>query len=187
MTPGPKPVSPAERFWAKVNYDGPMWAEGGTRCWEWTAATKHNGYGVFTLRSGVKRLAHRFAFEEHIQGSIPEGLQIDHLCRNVVCVNPLHLEMVTPRENTLRSESTSARHARQTHCVHGHLFDEANTYVSPNGRQRSCRACNRRIDAGRREQRKSSSLPNPASTTDASGVSRELQLEEDRARYWDAQ
>lgn len=124
-----------DRFWEKVEKAGP------DECWGWTAATYHNGYGSFWNGQRTMR-AHRFAYERLV-GPIPEGLQIDHLCRNPACVNPGHLEPVTRRENILRGEGITAQQARKTHCVHGHPFDEENTYVHPRGR--TCRACNRAI------------------------------------------
>jgi hypothetical protein len=106
-------------------------------CWVWTAARTTDGYGCF--KDGPKQvMAHRFAYEQVI-GPIPDGHQIDHLCRNPSCVRPEHLEPVTPRENTLRGTGPSAVHARKTHCIHGHEFTDANTYMHDG--QRKCRAC----------------------------------------------
>lgn len=85
--------------------------------------------------------AHRYAYE-HFIGPIPEGLQVDHLCRVRNCVNPDHLEAVTCRENVLRGDGVAAANARATHCPQGHAYDEANTYTWTNG-GRHCRACAR--------------------------------------------
>ncbi|WP_353848602.1 HNH endonuclease signature motif containing protein [Cellulomonas sp.] len=92
---------------------------------------------------------------EQENGPIPPGMQLDHLCRVRECVNPLHLELVTQRENILRGESPAAHHARKTHCDHGHEFTPENTYRAPSRpRTRICRACvtesTRRRNAKRR-------------------------------------
>ena len=128
----------ARRFWSKVDKrdDG---------CWEWTAYRMKNGYG--TLRVATKGwLAHRFAYQEFV-GPIPDGLEIDHLCRNRACVNPDHLEAVDHRTNLMRGNTWAAANAKKTHCVNGHEFDEENTLIVPLGR--NCRACHREREAAR--------------------------------------
>lgn len=117
----------ADRFWSKVDVGD---------CWQWTACTQR-GYGRFMAGDGLKR-AHRFAYELLV-GPIPEGQQLDHLCRNRGCVNPDHLQAVDARTNVLRGESFIAHQARQTHCKRGHEFTPANTRRY-RGR-RFCRAC----------------------------------------------
>ena len=126
----------AVQFWAKVDRQGPG------DCWPWLASRNEGGYGQFRGALGGG-MAHRFAYEA-IVGPIPEGLTLDHLCRNRACVNPAHLEPVTSRVNTLRGDGLAARRARQTHCKRGHEFTPENGYVytDPKGRERRiCRAC----------------------------------------------
>ena len=120
-------------------------------CWEWTG-TISAGYGQIRLgQKGTPMvLAHRASFEVFV-GPIPDGLQIDHLCRNPKCINPDHLEPVTPRENILRGNTLPAKNANKNHCIHGHPFDEANTYINSNG-SRSCRTCKR--EWARRQSKK---------------------------------
>lgn len=136
-------ASDIARFWSNVDKA----AENG--CWEWTGTVGLSGYARFQSRTtGGRRYAHRVAWEI-VRGQIPEGLQIDHLCRNRRCVNPEHLEPVTQRTNVLRGVGPSAKQARQTHCLKGHPFDEVNTYRDPRGR-RKCRRCNADMQAWRR-------------------------------------
>lgn len=134
----PRVARPAEeRFWPKVA----MQPDG---CWRWVGATQNNGYGVLAMPGRRVVLAHRWSYE-HFVGSIPRGLEIDHLCRVRVCVNPAHMEAVTHRENGLRGEGGKARGAQmraKTHCVHGHEFTPENTRIKRDG-NRACRTCNR--------------------------------------------
>lgn len=114
-------------------------------CWLWTAATR-TGYGtthIGSRTSGDRRqvMVHRLTYELLV-GPIPEGLDLDHLCRVRRCVNPFHLEPVTRRENLLRGEGLTASKAAQTHCIHGHAFTPRNTRIRKNG-TRTCVACAR--------------------------------------------
>ena len=97
-----------------------------------------NGYGHFSIKHKF-RLAHRVAYELSV-GPIPEGLTIDHLCRNHLCVNPAHLEPTTQRVNILRGTGPSALNAVKTACLRGHSFDAQNTITNKRG-TRSCRQC----------------------------------------------
>ena len=125
-----------ERFLAKINKTD-------AGCWEWTASITPKGYGQFYFDGGMRQ-AHRVAYTL-LRGPIPVGLQIDHLCRNRKCVNPDHLEPVTPKVNTARG-ITNDWQREKTHCPQGHAYDEQNTYKWRG--QRSCRTC--RNDAARR-------------------------------------
>ncbi|MCW2922276.1 MAG: hypothetical protein JWL76_2150 [Thermoleophilia bacterium] len=129
------PLPPVVRFWRMVD------AKSGGTCWTWTGQKSHDGYGRFRSGAmGSKTVgAHRFAYEQLI-GAIADGMVIDHTCRNRDCVNPSHMEVVTPAENTRRGNGPSAANARKRHCVRGHEFTPENTIVRP-GRGRGCKAC----------------------------------------------
>lgn len=124
-------------------------------CWMWQGKKWHNGYGAFYVgggRSGPKVIgAHRFAWEM-VNGPIPDGLEIDHLCKTRACVNPAHMEVVTHAENMRRA--TGWKKVPATHCKYGHPFDEENTTFLPDGK-RACRTCQRermRKHRGERQQ-----------------------------------
>lgn len=94
----------AQRFWAKVDIAGPvpLSCPHLGRCWIWTASCQPKGYGIFGVTSEQNVLAHRFAYERCLR-PIPDGLELDHLCKNRSCVNPIHLEPVTHVENVRRA------------------------------------------------------------------------------------
>lgn len=126
----PRRASTEERFFALVQSEG--------ECWAWRGAVDQGGYGVF--RSGRQTVrAHRWAYE-FLRCGIPDGLHLDHLCRNRACINPWHLEPVTVTENLRRG--VAARLG--DHCTKGHSYAE--TAIVYNGK-RQCRTC--RLEAYR--------------------------------------
>ena len=122
-----------QRLFAKIKI-----SENG--CWLWQASIlKSGGYGQISF-GGKPCRAHVVAYEL-FNGPVPEGCELDHLCRTPACVNPEHLDPVTHRENLLRAPSSiPAINSRKTHCVKGHPYDSANTYLSKLN-QRRCRMC----------------------------------------------
>ena len=129
----------ADHFWRFVE------RRGADECWRWLGGTSGKyGYGKFAPTHDSQFQAHRFAYEL-TKAPIPMGLQIDHLCGHPWCVNPAHLEAVTARENTMRSQAITAQNARKIHCRKGHPYSPDNTQwiKTPNGRGRQCRECNR--------------------------------------------
>lgn len=119
-----------DRFWAKV--------EKTNNCWNWLGVPNSSGYGTIKLQNGSSKLAHRISYVMH-KGLIPEGLQLDHLCRNRLCVNPEHLEAVTAQENVLRGNASAAIQASRDTCKYGHEFD----LVDKRGK-RVCLTCRKR-------------------------------------------
>lgn len=135
----------ADRFWEKVDKT--------ESCWLWTAGLMPSGYGSTNYGAPDYRtgLAHRVSWEL-LRGPIPAGMHLDHLCRVTRCVNPDHLEIVTPWENTNRGYGWAVAGSYQrdkTHCPQGHAYDEANTHKG--GKRRTCRACLRIRSKARRD------------------------------------
>jgi hypothetical protein len=110
---------------------------GGQGCWPWIGDKFSGGYGRLTV-DGRGKLVHRVVYQKLV-GPIPQGLTIDHLCRNRACVRPSHLEPVTGRVNSLRGTGPSAQNARKTHCHKGHPLSGDNVRVTT--KQRRCREC----------------------------------------------
>ena len=123
-----------KRFAKKVRSEG--------ECWMWISSVvgfrpgrQDQGYGGFHFL-GKRMRSHRFTYLL-LNREIPNGRELDHLCRKPRCCNPRHMDLVTHKENCLRGESPTAINAAKEHCANGHKYD----YVSPTGR-RKCRACN---------------------------------------------
>jgi hypothetical protein len=137
-------TDPEIRFWRFVDRRGP------DECWPWLGSLNgHGRYGLFSIEPGRKVPAHRYVYELLI-GSIPKGYQIDHVkargCKINHCVNPAHLEAVTPMENMRRAK------VLRTRCRRGHLF-EGNEIIRKNG-TRTCRTCtNERIREWKRQRK----------------------------------
>ncbi len=123
-----------QNFWSKVRFP----EDTINQCWNWTRCT-HKGYGQVGINHRLCQ-AHRVAYI-FLFGAIPEELEIDHLCRNRLCVNPMHLEPVPSRVNTLRGDCPAAINARKTHCIRGHEFTPENTLLWRN--KKRCRFCTR--------------------------------------------
>lgn len=144
---GRRKLDPLVNWWSKV-------AIADDACWPWSAGRDADGYGKFAIGLGGKKQqhirAHRFAYEQFI-GPIPDGMVVCHRCDNPPCVRPDHLFLGTPLDNN-NDKVSKGRHAvpwgtplarsQQTECRHGHPYDEANTYIDPQG-HRSCRTCRR--------------------------------------------
>jgi len=138
------------RFWAKVRIGSvPVHRPDLGPCWVWTACCLPKGYGKFVANCKQYR-AHRFSWELEY-GPIPAGKWVLHRCDNPPCVRLSHLYAGTPKENAGDMvEAGNHQGARKTHCLHGHPFDEENTYYTPDGR-RNCRACHRDRQQRRRQ------------------------------------
>lgn len=136
--------------------NGPRYAVGETTgCWLWFGSLTHDGYaqfgGPWCKRRGLTTRYAHVLYWEYVNGPIPTGLELDHLCGRRDCVNPAHLEPVSHRENLMRGDTQAARNAAKTHCPSGHLLSGDNLYVCRG--QRQCRECRRRHDRARRPSR----------------------------------
>jgi hypothetical protein len=136
-----------ERLMAKVNKDGPIpehRPELGP-CWVWGGTGGRYGHGLFRDDDSKTRNTHRWLYERLV-GAVPEGLELDHLCRNPPCCNPTHLEPVTHQVNVHRGISPMSANAAKASCPKGHPFDRVNSQGS-----RECTTCRR--DAARARRR----------------------------------
>jgi hypothetical protein len=128
------------RFWSKV--------EKSESCWNWSGFRYLNGYGGFSLGYS-RRMAHRVSWELVNERELPTNLVVDHLCRNVRCVNPEHLEPVTQRENLRRGSSPFAQRVALVEsgvCHRGHDLTKPDAWwTSPSGSERKCAACMREV------------------------------------------
>ena len=130
--------TPVERLWRRsVVRD--------TGCIEWTGALDSHGYGRIRINQGLLEGTHRVAWES-VNGPIPDGLELDHLCRNKQCCNPAHLEPVTHAENMRRTAVLTEG------CPSGHPWTEQNTYWSATGKR--CRTCHRNRELVRHHAKK---------------------------------
>lgn len=154
-----KPLDQPIRLFNALESRLEAWVDKSGECWEWGGYRNEDGYGQIKVE-GRMQGAHRVVYEHEI-GPIPEGLELDHLCKNRACVNPAHLEPVTGRVNILRGEGFGAVNARKTYCIHGHPFDKANTHIDSRGR-RNCRACHRERMRRKRERATKAELDIPA-------------------------
>lgn len=140
--PAPKPLPPItardmQRIMRHVDVSGD--------CWVWSAQRLKTGYGITSIKMRPC-LAHRVLYTWHV-GPIPDGLEIDHLCRSRSCVNLAHLEAVSHRVNMLRGDTVVARKAANTHCPHGHPYSGDNLRSTKGGRR--CKECAHQRDRGR--------------------------------------
>ena len=132
-------------------------------CWNWTGYVGKNGY-AYASYNGVATTAYRASWM-HFRGKIPDAYEVDHLCKNPRCINPRHLEPVTPYENNMRSNSPASLAAKKTHCSKGHPFSFDNTAIiirSGGKKDRRCKLCHasraRAFNAAAAQSRKAAQL-----------------------------
>lgn len=146
------------RIFARISID-PSISWNGTPCWVWTGARRPKWpHGYVNWKRGIY-YAHRFIYAWLI-APLPKrrigDWTLDHLCRNQPCCNPVHLELVPGRINTLRGIGLSAINAKKTHCKRGHPLSGSNLYISKKGHrvERICRECKNQCKRDHRTARK---------------------------------
>lgn len=144
------------RFWSKVNKNSGIFKlvrDKLSECWTWTGYVDPKGYGWISV-SGKMHRAHTRSYLWE-RGPVPEGLELDHLCRTRHCVRPDHLEAVPHTVNILRGLSQASKNARKLTCPRGHAYDVIRR--GRLGKVRGCRTCERaRIDTRKRPRKKKS-------------------------------
>jgi hypothetical protein len=125
--------------------------EPNTGCWLWLGRWTRDGYGQISLLNKTQ-LTHRVSYFIFV-GEIPQGLEIDHKCRNKCCVNPAHLEPVTHVEN-MRRYFPHSKVVLRTTCIRGHIFDR----VRKSGGKRYCTECHRIADRRTKERKRQRNL-----------------------------
>ncbi len=119
-----------ERFYSKIKFSGE------TQCWLWKGTKFSSGYGAFKIKGKTWR-AHKFSYIL-FNGKIPEKLILHHKCKNKLCMNPKHMELVTPKKHTRVSTD---HNYNKIHCIRGHLLSGHNLYIQPSSGKRQCRIC----------------------------------------------
>lgn len=132
-----------EWVWSRIEVTG--------FCWLWRGNVNDSGYGRVRV-DGTLHRAHRFIYQVLVE-PLPPALHLDHLCRVTICVNPDHLEPVTPKVNNARSYSPTAINARKTECPSGHPYNEETIRVDAKG-MKHCRPCDARRARERRAERR---------------------------------
>lgn len=147
-----KRLTPAD-FWGKVKISS------SNECWEWTGQLSKKGYGQANYQGKKGVGAHRVAWFL-TEGAYPQyPMTLDHLCRNRKCVNPVHLEVVTDKENVLRGFGPPAVNKRKTHCINGHPFSGEN--LLHYGQGRMCRTCHLATSAANARARRKRRIAKP--------------------------